>query len=54
MRIALIVETGEADQGYDEDEESTFEQHKDDIEELLRSGYYQVERIYPVNEDEDE
>jgi hypothetical protein len=54
MRIAVIVETGEADQGYEEGEEPTFEQHEDDIKELLRSGYYNVERVYPVNEDEDE
>lgn len=42
MKIVVIVDTGEADQGYDEGEEPTFETHKDDIHELLRSGYYNV------------
>lgn len=42
MKIVVIVDTGEADQGYDEGEAPTFETHKDDIQELLRSGYYSV------------
>lgn len=44
MRIMVVVDTGEADQGYDEGEEPTYEQHVDDIKELLRSGYYDVVR----------
>jgi hypothetical protein len=45
MKIVVIVDTGEADQGYDEGEEPTFETHKDDIQELLRSGYYDIVSI---------
>jgi hypothetical protein len=42
MRLAVFVDTGEADQGYEEGEEPTFEEHVDNIKELLRSGYYEV------------
>lgn len=45
MRLMVCVETGEADQGYDEGEEPTFAEHVDNIKELLRSGYYEVEYV---------
>jgi hypothetical protein len=45
MRLAVFLETGEADQGYEEGEEPTFEQHCENIRELLRSGYYEVDYI---------
>jgi hypothetical protein len=45
MRLAVFVETGEAEQGYEEGDEPTFDEHVDNIKELLRSGYYEVEYV---------
>lgn len=42
MRIELIVDTGEAEQGYDEYNMPTYETQISDIRELLRSGYVEV------------
>lgn len=45
MRLMVCLNTGEADQGYDEGEGPDFLEHSDNIKELLRSGYYEVEYI---------
>lgn len=42
MRLAVFVDTEEAEQGYEEGEEPSFDEHVDNITELLRSGYYSV------------
>ncbi len=45
MILKVIVDTGEADQGYEEGEEPDFKTHRFEIEELLRSGYYNTKSI---------
>lgn len=45
MIIKILVDTSEAEDGYEEEDIPDFAQHKDDIEELLRSGYYNVMRV---------
>lgn len=46
MKIIVEIETDSADDG--EDEPRPFHEHKDDICELLRSGYYNVSVIREV------
>lgn len=48
MRLAVFVDTAEADQGYEDDELPTFAEHVENIEELLRSGYYSVDYVDEV------
>lgn len=51
MKIRVIVDTGEADQGYEEGEGPTFAEHSDNIRELLRSGYYEVDWMDTYEDD---
>lgn len=48
MRILVIVETDGADDGLDE--KRPFSEYKYDIEELLSSGYYEVEMVAPAED----
>lgn len=52
MRLMVCVNTGEADQGYDDGEAPSFSEHMDNIHELLRSGYYNVEYIEECRDNE--
>lgn len=45
MRLMVCVDTAGAEDGYEEDELPTYDEHVDNISELLRSGYYQVEYV---------
>jgi hypothetical protein len=48
MILRVLVDTGGAEDGYDEDDIPDLAQHKDDIGELLRSGYYEVKHVEAV------
>lgn len=50
MLLRILVDTSEAEDGYDEDDRPDLAQHKDDIGELLRSGYYGVKSVEVVDD----
>lgn len=45
MRLAVFVDTSEADDGYDENEIPTFSDHVEAISELLRERHYNVDYV---------
>ena len=50
MILKVLVDTSEAEDGYSEDDVPDLAQHKDDIGELLRSGYYNVVKVEVVDD----
>jgi hypothetical protein len=52
MRLAISVNTAEAEDGYDENELPTFSDHVEAIEELLRMGHYNVDYVDEAHDGE--
>lgn len=48
MRIIVVIDTAEADDGYDPDDTLTFGQHVYEIGECLRAGRYNIDSSTPV------
>lgn len=50
MLVRVLVDTSEAEDGYSEDDVPDLAQHKYDIGELLRSGYYNLVSVEIVDD----